>query len=373
MMDGPTMRGHVRVITSDDGAATWAAPVTVATFTNVVDRLGALARSGVRAVADTATSSPLRGNVYLTWPELADARYDIVVARSSDNGRTWKMSKPVDATVGHHTNPAVAVNSAGVLAVLWNDRRDSEAGSSCFQVRSAASTDGGEHFGASTLLSTQPTCPEAAGNWAPIPMSFMSTPMGGGATKPAIQVTAIPMRFLTGGETQGLVPAADGRFHALWLDGAAGVMQLRWSRLAVTGAVAVASDRVIVAQSSAQPTNAAAALRIEVEQAKLDFAAHTMSIRVRVANNTAVAISTPVDLTLDRLSGALAGLRATDADNGTPEAGPQWRLTAVAGASALKPGDRSEWRTLNFSFTGGAPQASGPPPALLEFSIRPVP
>jgi hypothetical protein len=369
MMMGSAMRGHVRVITSDDGASTFSAPVTVADFTNSMGKPGVLARTTVRAVADTAAASPLRGNVYLTWPELVDGRYDIVVARSSDDGRSWRTTRPVDAGTGHQTNPALAVNNAGMVALLWNDRRESGE-SSCFAVRAAASADGGEHFGASTPLSTRATCPESADNWTPIAMSFMNTPMNGaGPARPAIQITALPMRFLTGGETQGLVASPDGSFHALWLDGSSGVMQLRWSRLAASGTVAAKRD-LAVALASSPPFDALAAMRIEVEHAELDFVAHTLSVRVRVANPTKMAMATPIDLVIERLSGALEGLRATDADNAKDGATARWRLSAPGGAASLHTGERTDARTLHFSFSGGPPAVTGALPALLEFSIR---
>ena len=365
---GGVLNGRVRVITSDDGGASFSQPVSVGEFTNAMGRPGALARTTIRAVADTAVASPFRGAVYLTWPQLIDGRYDIVVARSSDDGRTWQTTRPVDADGGQQTNPALAVNQEGVVALLWNDRRD-DGETSCFHVRASASINGAASFGASSALSAKPSCPEAAENWVPIPMSFMNTPMNSPAQpKPAVQITALAVRFLNGGETQGLAAAPDGSFHALWLDGSAGAMQLRWSRLIVSGTVSSVAG--VETRSSPPAFNAAASMRIEVDQANLDFTTHSLSVRVRVTNTSQTAISVPVDLTLERLSGSLAELRVLDADNANSGVGARWSLAAAGGAASLKPGNQTEPRILHFSFSGGPPSGTGALPALLEFSIR---
>jgi hypothetical protein len=202
-------------------------------------------------------------------------------------------------------------------------------------------------------------------------MSFINNPVNAGdQAKPAVQITALAARFLTGGETQGLVAGPDGSFHALWLDGSIGVMQLRWSRLTASGTVSSSAGAGVVARTSPQAFNSTAAMRIEVDQAQLDFATHTLSARVRIVNTSKVPLGPSVDLTLDRLSGALADLRVNDADNGKPAVGARWRLSAAGGASSLKPGDRTEARTLHLSFSGGPPSATGAVPALLEFSIK---
>ena len=370
-MSDSVLHGHIRVITSDDGSASFSTPVTVAEFTNATGRRGMLGRTTVRAAADSGSLSPYRGSVYLAWPELIAGRYDIVVARSTDDGRTWRNTRPVDAGVGDQTNPAITVNNDGVVAVLWNDRRESGE-SSCFNVRASVSTDGGEHFGASTMLSSTATCPEARGNWTPTAMSIMNAPMNAGVARPAIQITALPTRFLTGGETQGLEAAPDGSFHALWLDGSSGVMQLRWSRLRASGSVTRAQETgapaTVPTSTSFDPLRA---VRIEVDQPELDFTTHTVSVRVQLINNGKADVPATVDLVLERVSGALENLRATNADSGGAGIGARWRMSAASAELSLRPGQRSTPRLLRFSFVAGPPSTTGAMPALFEFSIRP--
>ncbi len=53
---------------------------------------------------------------------------------------------------------------SGVVAAIWNDRRD-DPNARCWQLYAAISTDGGEHFLPAERLSRRQTCTNEPRNW----------------------------------------------------------------------------------------------------------------------------------------------------------------------------------------------------------------
>jgi hypothetical protein len=100
----------------------------------------------------------------------------------------------------------ISVNRDGVVGVMWYDRRDYPDNSG-YVPRFAASLDGGVTFTSSVLLSTAPNALAAQKG-----ADFLAN----------------------GGDTAGLVAAADGRFHALWIDNRTGVQQVWTTPISVT-------------------------------------------------------------------------------------------------------------------------------------------
>jgi hypothetical protein len=81
---------------------------------------------------------------------------------------------------------------------MWYDRRDFPNHDG-YVPRFAASFDGGETFTASVVISKAPNARSAQKG---------------------------PDFLLNGGDTAGLTAAADGRFHAVWIDNRTGVQQV---------------------------------------------------------------------------------------------------------------------------------------------------
>jgi hypothetical protein len=144
--------------------------------------------------------------MYLTWMTEIDGFLQVLLASSSDGGRTWTEPTRVNDG-GHnsnHSNPAIAVNSAGHVALTWNDRREDPA-DRCFRPHVSVSTNGARSFLPAVPLSATPVCPPAG-------------------------------RWLNGGDTQGLVALPDGSFQALWIaagDRGSTALQLWTSRISI--------------------------------------------------------------------------------------------------------------------------------------------
>ncbi len=108
----------------------------------------------------TALAAAPDGTLFVAWRKIfeGDVR-DVVVARSTDGGRTWKAPVKVadDGWVFPgcpHAGPALTVDAAGGLHVAWYTGRDSGAG-----MYHAVSSNGGRTFASAAPL--------LAGGWVP--------------------------------------------------------------------------------------------------------------------------------------------------------------------------------------------------------------
>jgi hypothetical protein len=361
----------IGIITSDDGGDSFGparfAPTQLVTITGRgPGRYRATAAFGnIRSAVD-ASSSPYRNRVYFVAPDYDRSidRYVVRVWHTADFGKTWGDVVASDATHGDVANPAIAVNRDGVVAVTWNDRRDDPEGK-CWQLYAAITTDGGEHFRPARRLSRAPTCTNNAQNWETFGTAFNSDQSG--RYLAIVQTGAtVPARFPNGGDTQGLAADGTGVFHAAWISGETGVMQLWHSTFQVEAALVLqlrsqgASSTPNVATAEPVPAGMEDVTHdviFKVKSTKLDFAARTYSITLEIENQSGRPIYGPlraVMLNLDNRLG-LKDLAVANADSGGPSVGATWTFDVPSGI--LAPGIRTASRVVRFTFEGGIPAA----------------
>lgn len=196
------VHGYMLVMRSMDGRR-WEGPVRAASFRMYgrgEPERSAKGMGGGRLALDYSRDSKSY-RAYLVWTAERDDRVQVMLAASRDGGRTW--SEPVRVNDGgfrsNHSNPAVAVNDLGHVAVLWNDRRDDPA-DRCFRPYVAVSIDGGRSFSPNLPVHDRPVCP--------------------GTT-----------RWQNGGDTQGIVALRGGAFQLLWIGPGDQTSQLWTSRV----------------------------------------------------------------------------------------------------------------------------------------------
>jgi hypothetical protein len=110
----------------------------------------------------------------------------------------------------------VAVNTAGVVGLTWQDPRPA-LGARCFVLSFVASLDGGQTFTPPVQMAAEPSCNDTSANR--IVLEDGTTPLS--------------RRFGDGGDYHGLVALPDGSFQALWADSRTGVYQLWTARVTV--------------------------------------------------------------------------------------------------------------------------------------------
>ncbi|HSJ62572.1 MAG TPA: sialidase family protein [Gemmatimonadaceae bacterium] len=195
--DGMLQRRRIWMLRSTDDGRTFSPPLFV------TEHCG---RSAYDVAAD-ASAGPARGRVFLVCRTLDGG--GILIHHSNDRGETWSAPRLVSAdTAGaFRTQPRLAVNRSGTVAVAWLDGGRDTSGA-CYRVMIAVSRDGGASFAAPAAVSPR-TCPDVARN--------------GFAMR----------RWPQGGDYFGLVAAADGRFHAMWTDARRGPFELFTASVAV--------------------------------------------------------------------------------------------------------------------------------------------
>jgi hypothetical protein len=260
------------------------------------------------------------------------------------------------------------VSPDGIVGVIWNDRRD-DPKNRCWKLYGAISTDGGETFLPNVKLSDAPTCTNEPNNWGLSAWDQYDNWTEPERPRPGFGLTAmVPVRFPSGGDTQGLVAGADGTFHAAWINGETGVLQL-WYTSFVVDSLVVATMRARNAEhasgSAAAPVPAGRVdvtqeLTFEMRDPKIDFAHGTLEVSMRVVNPTIRCMRGPLDVIADRLISpaakamGLENFKVANADNKQDGVGASW--TFPAGPSeALPPHGKTPPRILRFSFTGGVP------------------
>jgi hypothetical protein len=126
---------------STDGGKSWAKPANVSNT------------PGVSANPDIAVDG--KGNVYLTWSDTSQGEKspDIFFSVSRDGGKTYGGAVNISNTPGVSSDPAIAADAAGHVAVIWCD---TSAGEQNPDIWFAVSGDGGKSFGKPADLSNTP-------------------------------------------------------------------------------------------------------------------------------------------------------------------------------------------------------------------------
>jgi hypothetical protein len=361
---------RLRVLVSDDGGRTFLGAREGPPLHLLGGFRGLQSTGAARATIDQSRGR-YRGRIYLAWSDWDAKRKAMVVrvAYSDDLWKSWKTTIANDNTdVRDPNNPAIAVSPEGIVALVWNDRRD-DPKNKCWQLYGAISTDGGETFLPNVKLSDAPTCTNAPGNWVLSAWDQYDDWTEPTRPRPGFGLTAmVPVRFPNGGDTQGLVADANGFFHAAWINGETGALQLWYTKFAVNSQIVAkmrARNAEHTAGASAAPVPAG---RVDVTQEltfvmsnpKVDFAHGTLEVTMRVVNPTARCMRGPLDVVADRLLSAsakamgLANFRIANADNKQDSVGASWTFP-VGVAPSLPPHAKTPPRILRFTFTGGVP------------------
>lgn len=209
--------GHVRVARSIDGGKTFLPSVVVDTFVRAGNRKDPKHNNvnHFMTLAVDRSGGPHNDRIYAAWPDRRTGKALVMLAQSSDDGRTWSKSiVPTDDPASDTTDqfmPTLAVNRNGVAALLFYDRRDNPDNRS-YHARLTVSMDGGITWQPSVRLS---------------PTTFSGGPV---AQKSAFEYN--------GGDTAGLAVSADGMFHPVWVaDNQAGIPQVYTASVRVAGKV----------------------------------------------------------------------------------------------------------------------------------------
>jgi len=201
----PSNAAHTQmmVVQSHDGGKTWSAPVDAATVYDLPFHFqnSCFRNFSLPAFAADSTS----GALYLAWSDERSGDADILLVRSTDDGKTWSAPVRVnDDPLGDGKDqfqPQLAVAPDGVVSVMFFDRRN-DPDNFKIDVYLAQSTNGGQSFHPNVRVTNVSWDPSLD---APVPV--------GGP----------PVTFI--GDYQGL--AVDNHFaHVFWNDTRTGTQEI---------------------------------------------------------------------------------------------------------------------------------------------------
>ncbi len=351
---GPAPSASLELLTSTDGGE------TLNQATQIDDVYGP-SHTLPRMAADVQ-SALFRDRVYVVW---ADNRFDeethVVLAYSSNNGKTWstprivdhgRQRRPKDDSEDGATLPVVAVNKDGVVGVLWHDwRRNGPEDDTGYVIRFAASRDGGETFSPSVLVSDSRTPVHGHERWLLIAMSQEARRYYAGVPRTGVRAVVARDHWMEGGHTEGLAADADGVFHALWVDGRTGLHQVWTAPLIVRGPVARHGSSEL-----AELDDVSRAVELELSGPAYDSATHLLTVMARLSNTSPDTLRSPIKVRALMVRSDVATVRVVGADNGAAGDGAVWTFTLASGEpGVLLPGGRTRPRTLRFQLSNVLP------------------
>jgi hypothetical protein len=273
-------------------------------------------------------SAAFKDRVYALSPAVVDGRVQITVSYSADKGKTWSKSvvvnddrTPIDGSKGpDHILPSIGVNKDGVALVTWYDRRDAKDDLG-WQLRAAASMDGGESWSASVPVTNQVNAYGPNAPWHVVGNG------GSDATHSLVSISAsLDVFFTVSGHTTGMAVDADGTFHPTWhSNNQNGVMQLWTASIKVDG---VARKSGIAELADLEDISKSVTLQVGAD-AVLDRSSGTLKLNARLRNTSKDTIDGPIKIRVLTLESELGVPEIMNADNSERGTGAIWDFSGT--------------------------------------------
>ena len=304
-------------------------------------------------LAVDATSGPFKDRLYAVWTDLRSGRSEILISFSADKGKTWSKPATVNddrpaSTRRDHFKPVVEVNRAGVVGVMWHDRRDA-ADNLGWSIRFAASTDGGETFAPSVQVSSTANTFRANELW---PLRGSATgggsTTGGGSATPGQAITlslTVNGMMFSGGHTAAMPVDASGVFHPMWVDNRTGYPQVWTAPVNVTGEVIRYGDRTL-----ADLDDVTSRVSLEMSDLGYDRESNIAKFSVRVKNTSKEPLRGPLKVRIRSLSSTLGHAEILDGTQTVRGPGLVWDFSSLLSNGVLAPDALSGSRTVTVRF-----------------------
>lgn len=332
----------LRVIASNDGGATLGSAVKVADFYMHRPRSeGAV----LPTLAVDPGSTSFKDRLYAVWTDFRSKRLEILLAYSSDKGKTWSNPQVInddrvamDPTKGpDDMAPTVVVNKDGVVGVSWYDRRESPDNLG-WNLRFRASLDGGDTWLSSVKVTESPSgfagneIWNASGNAAAL----------GDTTKSGGKLVSLSARIdnfsFSPGHNSGLAADANGAFHPVWIDNRTGVAQMWTAPVTVSGAVALNGGGELK-----DMREMAGRLSLELANSAYDRRTNRLTFSARLKNAMKTdTVRGPVKIRVLSVRSDIGVPEIMNANNGVRGPGAIFDLSSLLPAGGLLPDSLSK-------------------------------
>jgi hypothetical protein len=289
-------------------------------------------------------SPSFKDRIYVVYIDEQSGRARVLLNYSSDQGKNWSRSRTVDDDVDpsdvqpspNATNPSIAVNRNGVVAVGWADRRDSPDNLGWWY-RMSLSFDGGETFLPSFKVASAAHSLEFGS--APL-WTFLSPSKTNEPQKASITIN--PWHF-GGGHTVDMLVDSSGVFYPVWVDNRTGTPQV-WTTPVIVRDVAAKSGSGELARLSDVTSD----VSLEFLTERYENATKTIHVAVRLKNKSSKTVYAPVKLRVISMKSEIGTLEAADPAVYQPTGGVLWDLSRLLKDGKLGPGEVSTSAELIF-------------------------
>jgi hypothetical protein len=223
-------------VASTDGGVSFSPPKKIAEQKFTLDEEEEMnAGGGFPEYAVDNQSKNFRDHLYVVWNDFRFGKSRILFSMSGDRGDNWTEPRLLDAAVppsARQFQPAITVNSEGVVGATWFDTRNSTDGEQ-YDEYFAASIDGGKTFLPSVRVSSRSSIPNGLGNLTLTAMAWSARSMPDLKGPHRITLVSAGSRWLNGGDYMGLTTDAAGVFRPFWADSRTGTFQIRTAMVRV--------------------------------------------------------------------------------------------------------------------------------------------
>jgi hypothetical protein len=113
---------------SSDGGRSWSSPITIASVPSRLPGKDDSAQQRLIALPLPSVAVDRAGTIYVAWHENPTPTAGrILLARSTDGGRTWSQPTTTAGPGAQAFLPSLAIEANGVLGLLWYDTRNDNA------------------------------------------------------------------------------------------------------------------------------------------------------------------------------------------------------------------------------------------------------
>jgi hypothetical protein len=298
---------------------------------------------------DTAAYDSRQGRVYLAYHAFENGQCRFMLTSSEDGGSTWSKLEHIaePMTLSHRLyDPAMVFNRDGVLGLMWRDEQFSD----CWYF--SASTDR-----AKTFIRARPLSQCSNRHGASLTLSNAFLAMEGvvydsSQSRPVanLGLHVVNHRNAVFRNASSLTATSDGVFHPVWIEAGSDAGQLRTAAVKIGPSEAKTSISLPAEKRSTRDISRELKLLYGGDE-HYDMGTGVLSVRIVLRNKSDKAISAPLLLRVDELTGGLGQVEIENSDNGLSGLGAVWDLSSALRNGVLEAGATTEAYPLVFRIT----------------------
>jgi hypothetical protein len=348
----------LKIVRSRDGGESIDAGITIADWYMSLQNRPSY---GIARLAVDASGGPFNDRLYAVWLDARTGRVEIRTSHSDDQGTTWSEPILIDEAGPQRAgvdgpdamHPTLAVNSRGVLAVSWADRRG-HPDNQGWDARLTASMDGGETFLPGVNVSSQPNLFGKREAW-PIHVETTRDAFERGKPDVLNVYARVDHFFFSVGDTMAIAVDREDVFHPVWTDNRTGVSQVWTAPVRVSGEIWRHGDPAF-----ASLKDVTGDVRVRIDGKSYDRGTDVTTIVMRLENIGREVLVPPLIVREIAVRSDIGVPKAQGADKYSAGQRAIWDFSPQLRNARLSPGETTEPRALAFRLADRLPLRFSP-------------